>query len=148
MISKAELLMGRDQSYSGDYTDEISDNLNSLLTPMNAIRTAWGNPMTVDSGWRPPAINKADGGAPNSKHMIGLACDIADTTGELWTWVLNNLELLQSLNIYMEDRRWTPTWVHFQLGQPKSGHRIFIPNTSPAPAPSNWDGSYDHTYDS
>lgn len=148
MISKDELLNGRDKQYASDYTQEISDNLDRLLIPMNEIRTAWGQPMTVNSGWRPPSINASTpGAAKHSKHMIGLAVDISDTDGSLWTWVLQNLDLMQKLGIYHEDRRYSPSWVHFQFGAPNSGKRIFIPSAAPAKDPDNWDGQYDSKYD-
>ena len=148
MIAKSEILMGRDTQYASDYTQEISDNVDKLLIPMNQVRTAWAKPMTVDSGWRPPSINAATpGAATHSKHMIGLACDIADPDGALKGWVLANLDLMQQLNLYFEDFRWTPTWVHFQLGAPASGKRIFVPNSSRAQAPDRWDGQYDHAFD-
>jgi hypothetical protein len=148
VIAKAELLKGRDSQYPDEYTQEISDNLDQLLIPLNKIRDAWGSPMTVNSGWRPAAINAATpGAAPQSKHMEGLAADISDPGGVLWTWVLENLQLLKDLNLFCEDRRWTPTWVHFGLGQPSSGHRIFVPSSAPASAPDSWDGVYDRTFD-
>jgi Peptidase M15 len=147
-ISKEELLKGRDTEYASDYTQDISDNLDKLLIPLNQIRDAWGKPMTVNSGWRPPAINAATpGAAAHSKHMEGLAADISDVDGSLWAWVMENLQLMKDLDIFMEDRRWTPTWTHFQLGQPTSGHRIFVPSSAPAEAPDNWNGEYDHSFD-
>ena len=148
MIAKSELLMGRDTQYPNDYTQEISDNLDRLLVPMNQIRTAYGIPMDVSSGWRPPSINAATpGAATHSKHMTGDACDIKDPDGALMRWVLANLDLMKTLNIYFEDFRWTPNWVHFQFGPPASGKRIFVPNSHPALAPSRWDGQYDHAMD-
>lgn len=148
MIAKSELLMGRDTEYASEYTQEISDNLDKLLIPLNQIRTAYNIPMIVNSGWRPAEINAATpGAAAHSKHMIGLACDIKDNDSSLWAWVLNNLTLMQQLGIFMEDKRYTPGWVHFQLGAPGSGKRIFIPSAAPAPAPDAWDGNYDHSYD-
>lgn len=148
MISKDELLDGRDKKYPADYTQEISDNLDQLLVPMNQIRTSWGKPMTVTSGWRPPSINGATpGAAKNSKHMQGLAVDIYDADGSLWSWVLQNLSTMKDLGIYFEDRRWTPSWVHFQVGPPASGKRIYVPSSAPAIAPDNWDGEYDHSFD-
>lgn len=149
MLAKSELLMGRDLQYPADYTQEISDNLDKLLIPMNKVRAAWNTPMTVNSGWRPPSINTATPGAAKaSKHMIGLAVDISDPDGKLWAWVLQNLDLMQQLGLYFEDKRWTPNWVHFQLGAPGSGKRIFVPSSAPAGAPTAWDGQYDSKYDS
>jgi len=148
MISKDELLKGRDQQFPDDYTQEISNNLDMLLPLLNQIRTAWNQPMTVASGWRSPSENASTpGAAAHSKHMLGLAADIRDVDGSLWAWVLQNLDLMKQLGLYMEDRRYTPTWVHFGFGPPASGKRIFIPSANRAPSPDDWDGEYDHSYD-
>lgn len=147
-ISKDELLKGRDVEYADDYTQEISDNLDKLLVPLNQIRDAWGKPMIVDSGWRPPSINASTpGAATHSKHMLGLAADIADPDGSLWTWVLENLQMMKDLDIFMEDKRWCPGWVHFGMGAPASGHRIFVPSADRPQAPDSWNGEYDHGFD-
>ena len=147
-ISKDELLKGRDKTYASDYTEEVSDNLDKLLISLNKIRDAYGDVMICNSGWRPPAINAATpGAAAHSKHEIGLAADFSDPTGKLMNWILNNLDMMQQLGLYMEDFRWTPSWCHIQLGAPKSGKRIFIPNSNPALAPDRWDGEYNAKYD-
>ena len=148
MIAKSELMMGRDVTYSSEYTQEISDNLDRLLVPMNQIREAWGKLMEVNSGWRPPEVNASTpGAAAHSKHMEGLACDIADPDGSLMTWILNNLDMMQGLGIFFEDFRWTPDWCHFQLGPPRSGKRIFVPSAARPQAPDKWGGAYDSKYD-
>lgn len=146
-ISKDELLMGRDKKYADEYTQEISDNLDKLLIPMNQIRAAYNKPMIVSSGWRPAAINaKTPGAAKTSKHMIGLAADIVDTDGNLRKWVLQNLQLMKDLDIYLENFNFTPGWVHFGLGPPNSGKRIFIPSPT-EPLQVVWDGIYDKKFD-
>lgn len=151
-ITKDELLMGRDKSYPKEYTKEVSDNLDKLLGAMNQVRSAYGSPMRVSSGWRPAAVNSSiAGAAKKSNHMLGLAVDILDRDGKLREWVLSNLDLMQSLGIYIEDFRWTPTWVHFQIAPTRSGKRIFIPyadaKKNPMTAPNAWSGTYDSKYD-
>jgi uncharacterized protein YcbK (DUF882 family) len=148
MITKDELLKGRDKQYPKDYTKEVSDNLDKSLILFNKIRIAYGMPMIITSGWRPSAINgSTPGAAAHSKHVLGMAMDVSDPDGKLWKWVLQNLDLMQQLGIYMEDRRWTKGWVHFGVGAPASGKRIFIPNASRASDPDIWDGKYDHSFD-
>jgi len=49
---------------------------NNLLDP---VRELWGAPLTVNSGFRCPVLNKAVGGVPTSQHVKGEAADI--TTG-------------------------------------------------------------------
>jgi Peptidase M15 len=146
-VSKEELLMGRDKTYALEYTQQISENLDRLLVPINKIRDAYGKPMKVNSGWRPPEINAATpGSAPHSKHMEGLAVDIADPDNALMQWTLQNLQLMKDLNIFCEDFRWTPGWCHYQLGGPVSGKRIFIPSVTRPTAPNRWDGQYDSQF--
>lgn len=47
--------------------------IEQLLDP---IRAAWGAPITVNSGYRSPALNRAVGGVPTSQHVKGEAADI------------------------------------------------------------------------
>jgi len=146
-VSKEELLMGRDKTYALEYTQQISENLDRLLIPINKIRDAYGKPMKVNSGWRPAEINAATpGSAPHSKHMEGLAVDIADPDNALMQWTLQNLQLMKDLNIFMEDFRWTPGWCHYQLGGPVSGKRIFIPSITRPTSPTRWNGLYDSKF--
>jgi uncharacterized protein YcbK (DUF882 family) len=148
MIKKSELLMGRDKTHASEYNRDISKNLDVLCEKMNIIRAAYGKPMQVASGWRPPSVNDATSNAgKKSKHTVGLAVDIRTTNDDLWNWCLANLQLMQDLGIYLEHRNYTPSWVHFSLGPPGSLKRIFIPSTKPAPAPTLFDGKYDSKFD-
>lgn len=148
MIKKSEITMGRDRAFPGEWTEEISQNIDRLLSALNVVREKYGKPMTVASGWRPRSYNntiKAAG--KQSNHTMGLACDIRDD-GTLRDWVLENLELMQQLGLYFEDFRWTPGWVHFQIIPPKSGKRIYIPFANqPALRPKAWSGKYDKRFD-
>ncbi len=56
---------------------EICERLRRLIERLlDPIRTAWGSPITVNSGYRCPKLNTAVGGAPTSQHMKGEAADI------------------------------------------------------------------------
>lgn len=124
-------------------TPEQDTNLATLLDKMNQVRTAWGKPMTVTSGLRSQADQaRINPGAPQSKHLLGAACDIADD-GSLRDWVLQNLQMMKDLGLFFEDFRWTKGWVHFQCLPPTSGHRIFVPSSAPPTDPDAWDGQYD-----
>ncbi len=149
MITKDELTMGRDKTFPDDYTEQISDNLDDLLVRINVIRTAYNKPMIVSSGFRPPSINAGTpGAAPHSNHMLGLAVDIQDLDGALWNWCMQNLQLFKDNGLYLEDRRWTKGWCHWQSIKPGSGKRIFIAAKGLAPYPELFDGKYDSKFDS
>lgn len=148
MISKEELLKDRDKQFPDEYTQTVSDNLNALLIVLNKIREKYGKPMLISSGWRPKAINdKTSNSAAMSNHMLGLAADIRDMDRKFMHWCLDNLEFLSELGVYMEDFRYTPSWLHIQIVPPKSGKRIYIPSTNPASDPGCWSGEYPSKYD-
>lgn len=55
-------------------------NLEALTEKvLDPLREAWGKPITVNSGYRSAALNKAVGGKATSQHLKGEAADI--TTG-------------------------------------------------------------------
>ncbi len=120
--------MGRDSEYPSDYTQEISDNIDKLLIPLNKFREIYGKPMTVSSGWRPPSINaKIANAAKKSNHMLGLACDFKDLDGSLDKFCADNLDILADLGLYLEHPDSTPGWCHLQCVSPRSGNRVFKP---------------------
>lgn len=56
---------------------EQEDNLISLVAAvLDPLRTAYGKPIRISSGYRCPILNKAIGGVSNSQHMKGEAADI------------------------------------------------------------------------
>ena len=58
----------------GDGTLKLNSE---AMDKLQTLRNRLGKPMIVLSGYRSPAHNKAVGGAPHSKHMLGTAFDIA-----------------------------------------------------------------------
>lgn len=115
-------------------------NLEKLLKVLNEFRKAYGKPMRVTSGYRTPQIHRRIYGDPSnplgaiplkSNHLQGLACDFADPKMEIMNFILDNKSLCETLGLYFEDFDWTPGWVHMQIVPPRSGKRIFVPNSEP-----------------
>lgn len=50
-------------------------NIERLANNLQALRDEVGKPITITSGYRSPAHNKAVGGAKNSQHLLGTAAD-------------------------------------------------------------------------
>lgn len=148
MISMEELLMGRAEL--AKLPLEIQSNLAILLERINKVRAAYGKPMTVNSGLR-LAGNQPANAAAKSNHLIGAAVDIGDDAeGTLWKWVLENLQLMKNIGMWLENPNWTHgqgNWVHFQISPPSSKKRIYVPSTASASAPTLWDGKYDKRFD-
>lgn len=146
-FSESEVLMGRATLH--DLPTDLKQNLATLVARANALVAGYGKPLIVSSGYRPAAINASIANAgKNSWHMHCAALDVADPSGDFWIFVLANLQLCADLGLWVEDRRWTPTWVHLQIYPPASGKRIFVPSTKPAPAPKAFDGKYNTALDS
>lgn len=62
-------------------TPRAEANLEALMEELlDPVRVRWGFPITVNSGYRSPELNKRVGGARNSQHIAGEAVDI--TTGD------------------------------------------------------------------
>jgi hypothetical protein len=52
-------------------------NLVRLARGLDRVRRLLGHPLEVSSGYRSPALNRAVGGSPRSRHQSGLAADFA-----------------------------------------------------------------------
>ncbi len=66
--------------------------LHTLIEPMRA--DLGGVPLKIISGWRPPELNQAIGGATQSAHLFGLSVDI-EARGELKRKILDWLRKRQ-----------------------------------------------------
>ncbi len=116
--------MGRDTEYP--LSELLERNLEKLYTAINHLRSAYGKPMNVTSGYRPGHYNKAAGGAKRSAHLTCEAVDIADGDGSLARWCLNNLDILQAAGLWLESPARTKGWCHLQI-RPVPGKRVFEP---------------------
>ena len=58
-------------------TAAVKQNLQALIdNVLDPLRSAYGSPIVVNSGYRSPALNSAVGGVSNSQHLTGQAADI------------------------------------------------------------------------
>ena len=58
-------------------SEEVKENIQRLVdNALQPIRDMYGKPITVNSGYRSPELNKAVNGAKNSQHLTGCAADI------------------------------------------------------------------------
>jgi hypothetical protein len=144
MITLAQYWMGRDTKYAVELTAGIRLNAEDLLDRVNRLlamaaeegiapaENEYGSP--VASGWRPSAVNdKTANAAAASKHMTGEGIDLRDNRPRAFArWCLRHLNELEDLGLWMEDPRWTPTWVHLQMVPPRSGNRVYVPSNMPA----------------
>lgn len=58
-------------------TEKVVDAILKLAYYLEDVRSQFGQPsIVINSGYRPPAVNKAVKGASNSQHLYGAAADI------------------------------------------------------------------------
>ena len=137
-ISLADYLMGRDKLYPQECTPEVLENAavivgkaNSLLAVLEAEKVpleAHPSGSIVSSGWRPPQINAATANAAvRSKHMTGEAIDLYDPEGAIDQYLIDHLDALVPLGLWLEHPSATKNWSHLQITPPPSGKRVFYP---------------------
>lgn len=124
MITFKEALHGHDVN---SVPKPIQNNLSDLLAKVNVIRSAWGKPMTVTSGYRTAEEQKKiNPKATKSNHLTGHAIDIADDGLILTKWLKGDGAMwLEAAGLYCEEGN--SNWVHFSDIPPKSGKRWFLP---------------------
>ena len=62
---------------------DLWPNIVATLHMADAIRSEWGHPVRVFSGYRTEAYNISVGGAPNSQHLHFRALDLAPANGKI-----------------------------------------------------------------
>src|SRR3990167_8931000 len=138
MITLRTYWMGRDATHAEELTDEINRNARITVDKANELleRAGRSDIDQVASGWRPASVNDAtQNAARSSRHLTAEAVDLPDTDRILAGWCVDNLDSLKEIGLWMEDPRWTPTWVHLQVVPPKSGKLVYIPSSAPAKDP-------------
>lgn len=143
MITVELYLMGRDLKYA--CSDEVRRNALDTVNKTNQLKLLAAldgvefpdDATEVASGWRPDSINECTSNAAKlSSHIKGCGLDTRDPQRMFARWCLRNLDKLAKIGLWMEDPRWTPTWVHLQTYPPPSGKRVYIPSIKPPLAPA------------
>lgn len=70
--------LGIDNSMPPEVRAHVAELVTKLLQP---LRDAWGSPITVTSGYRCEALNKAVKGSATSAHVCGWAADLVPQNG-------------------------------------------------------------------
>lgn len=90
------------------HTVQVRDSIKALVNEvLQPLRTAWGKPLIINSGYRCPELNSAVGGAVTSQHIKGEAADVACDDPYALARLARDLALPYDQMILY------PTFVHF-----------------------------------
>ena len=90
----------------GQLLPSAEQNLQALVDHvLDPARERLGMPITVNSGYRCPAHNKAVGGVKNSQHLKGEAADITCADNKRLAEIIEQLGNFDQLIVY-------PTFLH------------------------------------
>lgn len=95
-------------------------NLLFLCSNLEKIRAHFGKPITINSGFRNPAVNAKVGGAKTSQHLEGIAADIeckGVSNKELWEYIVYNMPFDQCIAEFHRDSDPSAGWVHYSVKQ-------------------------------
>lgn len=102
------------------------ENIIDTCEVLEQIRDILNSPLKVTSFYRPRKYNQEIGGALESLHIQGLACDFIPTKVPIQNAKLAIKEFLEQLDCRMEDNG-LGGWIHIDLGQPGFSGRLFKP---------------------
>ena len=110
--------------------DKYMDNAIRLIkTVLQPIRTAWGKPINISSGYRSLKVNQKVGGAKNSDHLFAAAADIKPSNGDtkgLWDVIIKlkdegKINCRQIIWEYGTDK--APRWIHVSVNHPDNSEK-------------------------
>lgn len=111
---------------------EQTANLQALcLWVLDPLRTLYGHPIYVNSGYRCPQVNKAVGGVAGSQHCLGQAADITTRDAMqnrlLLGIILSNPRLIHFDQAIAEkcDNNGCPRWIHISWAEKQRSQVLY-----------------------
>lgn len=107
-------------------TLEHENNLRTLIFELlDPIRSIYGRPITVSSGYRSEAVNKAIKGSNGSLHLKGMAADLqCSNINELWE-ICKDFEFDQLIKETDDRSGKLKEWIHISYSKGKNRKQCF-----------------------
>lgn len=103
-------------------TDDVKTNLTRVVDNLlDNARERLGRPITVNSGYRCPKLNKAVGGTHKSQHMVGKAVDITAGTKERNKQLFEILKTME-FDQLIDER--DMSWIHISFCEGNNRNQI------------------------
>lgn len=114
------------QEINRDVNESQIAKLTALARLLEHVRFKLGNPLTITSAYRCPAVNKAVGSSDRSQHLLCEAADFVPGLMDLgtafrmlWRDVLDNrTNVGQLIHETAERPGGASSWIHISLGTP------------------------------
>ena len=113
---------------------EAIANLKRLCGWLEVLRKRAAEPIIINSGYRSPQLNRKIGGAANSNHLTGCACDIRVAGMEqAIRYAVILLDYSRESNqdfdeLLIEKNRFGAIWVHFAVRPSNNRRKILFIN--------------------
>lgn len=105
-------------------TFEAVANLSRLcMLVLDTAREMFGKPIIITSGYRCERLNKSVGGAYNSQHLQGLACDIVVNDMDK---LFNILKHNPHINQLLYESKGKSKWLHVSIAKSGDSPRRYI----------------------
>lgn len=106
-------------------------NITALVdNVLDPLRQAWGKPLTITSGYRCTALNKAVGGSKTSQHITGQAADISTgnivDNARLFHLIIDSKLPFDQLIFEKGDIKVGPAWVHVSYRSDSKNRRQIL----------------------
>ena len=75
----------------------------ALVLALEDVRTLYGGPVVIASGWRCEPHNREVGGHPRSRHLVGCAADLAPLDRDRERWEALRLAVVAVARRYGSD---------------------------------------------
>ena len=75
----------------------------ALVLALEDLRSLYGRPVRITSGWRCQTHNREVGGHPQSRHLIGCAVDVAPLVRDRERWEALRLAVVEVARRYGSD---------------------------------------------
>lgn len=122
-------------------TPAVRANLEALVVNcLDPVRTIYGRPIIVTSGYRCPELNAAVGGVANSQHTTGNAADIKPASGGSLEGIFRAAVQFGDFDQMILEEKGGGRWIHISWRASNRRHRILLyRNGSYSDITSSWE---------
>lgn len=105
--------------------DHLQNLRRLAIDILQPVRDRWGKPITVTSGYRSPALNRAVKGASGSQHLKGEAADIVSSDNRALYALMTEMVHAGEIEVGQLIDESGLKWIHVSLPDARHHNEIF-----------------------